>query len=230
MIKKALLLLAVAASTATPSHGATLVWQAVAGNNFDLFNGLDLPSGNLIRAGFFNLTDNEILLNSTSPAGIQFLNQNFTEFSVAHIGEGTGNTAGTFSNTDITTGALATSLAGKQIYIWAFASGDTSSDAARVTSATEHAIFYLPFAIDPEWRFPADPDLGSTSIAIRDMTDSATNTSLVAGARVVVGQLGPGTSGVTGKPNFTLAPVPEPSAALALLASVGLMAIRRRRA
>ena len=199
-----------------------------------MLNGTDLPVGSLIRAGFFDISDTIISANSTSPAGLQFLNSHFTEFGVAHMGEGVNNNSGHFANTDNLTGATATSLAGAQIYLWAFASTNNSSDAFSLSSATETGIFYLPFASNANWRFPLDPDLGSTTIGLRDLTDSATSTTLLAAARIPAGSF-PGDAGhvsaISGKPNFVLqGVVPEPaSGSFLAIAAVGFLNRRMRK-
>lgn len=232
-MKKFLTAASLVALSVSSASAATLVWSASAARNgFDMFDGTDLPVGSLVRAGFFDISDSLITQNSTSAAGLTFLNQHFTEFAVAHIGEGVGGNAGFFSNTDNLSGATATTLAGQQIYLWAFASVDNTSDALSFTTAFQTGIFYIPLASDADWKFPTDPDLGSTTIGLRDLTDTATSTTLLAGARLLAGSF-PGDAGhvssLNGKPNFVLANVPEPTSAMLLgMGALGLLARRRR--
>ncbi len=228
-MKKFLIISSIALAGSTVANAATLVWSAaLTRNGFDAADGTDLAVGSLLRAGFFNLSDQQIIDNSTTPSGVQFLNQNFTEFAVAHMGEGVNNTPGHFTNSDSNSGASAMSLAGRQIYLWAFRSADSSTDALSVSTATQHGIFYLPFATDADWRFPTDVDTGSTTIAIRDMTDTTTSTALRAETRILAGSFGPGTT-ISLRPAFTLVAVPEPSSALLALAGGTAFLLRRRR-
>jgi hypothetical protein len=222
--------LAIGAAVAGTADAATLVWSAnLVRNGFDSANGTDLAPGSLLRAGYFDLTDAQIIANSTTPAGYAFLLQHFTEFAVSHIGEGVNGTAGHFSDTDNNLTATATTLAGQQIYIWAVASSNNTSDSTKIASATQHGIFYLPLTSDADWRFPLDPLTGSTQIALRDLTDFNNSTALVPEARVLAGSFGPGTSETSGKPNFTLQVVPEPSTAIAALIGGSALLLRRRR-
>lgn len=229
-MKKLFIISSVALASFTAADAATLVWSAaLTRNGFDSFDGTNLAVGSLLRAGFFNLSDQQIIDNSTTPAGLQFLNQNFTQFAVTHMGEGVNNTPGHFTDSDSNIGAAATSVAGKQIYLWAFKSSDSSSDALSISTATEHGIFYLPFATDADWRFPTDVDTGSTTIAIRDMTDTSSVT-LRAETRILAGTFGPGRTISATAPAFTLVAVPEPSAAvLAVVGGIAFLARRRRK-
>lgn len=208
------------------AQSATLVWSAsLVGNGFDQVGGADLSAGNLIRAGFFNLPDAQISANASSIPGLQFLNAQFTEFAVAHVGEGANNNAGHFNNTDNNN---STFFPGRQIYLWAFSSLDNSTDALSFSTATQTGIFYMPLANNPNWTFPPEqPFPGSTTVTIRDLTTN--DTALRAEARIVAGSFGPGTSNVSGDPSFTLQFVPEPSAVALLGCGLGALFARRRR-
>lgn len=211
------------------AQSATLVWGASAvGNGFDEVGGADLSPGSLIRAGFFDIPDPMISANANSLPGLQFLNTHFTEYAVAHIGEGVNNLAGHFTNTDNNTTGAALTLAGQQIYLWAFKSLDNSTDAMSFATATQTGIFYIPFATDSDWRFaPEVPVPGSTAIGLRDLAVS--DTTLRPEARMLAGTFGPGTSATSGDPSFTLQFVPEPSAIALLGCGLGALFARRRR-
>jgi hypothetical protein len=215
MLRLTLLCIALAVSTA--AQAATVVWSANI-NGFDMFNGADVAVGGLVRLGTFNLTDSEITQNAQN---VPFLESHFTEFGSTTIGSG-GAPAGHFSTTTNNNSATAVTLAGSQIYVWAFSSGT-------VANSTEHGIFYMPKATDADWQFPAQVPLpGSTQIELANLTD-ATSTSLLGAAKTLVGTFGPGTSATTGKPNFTLQPVPEPASAMLLMVSGCIFGCFRRR-
>ena len=218
MLRLTLLCLSLVVCTA--AQAASVVWSATI-NGIDLASGADAPTGSLVRLGTFDITDAEIASNA-SVGNIPFLNSHFTEYGSALIGDG-ARPAGHFSTITNNNGPTAIALAGAQIYVWAFSSGT-------VAGSTEHGIFYLPKATDADWQFPAQvPFPDTTQIGLDDLTDLATSTTLKANARVVVGSFGPGTSDSTGKPNFTLVPVPEPTSAALLVAVAGLVGFIRRR-
>jgi hypothetical protein len=215
MFRLSLLCLILAMSTV--AQAASVVWSATV-NGLDSSSGADLAAGSLVRVGTFDLTDAEII---ASAFNIPFLDAHFTEFGNTVIGAG-GTAAGHFSTQSNNNSATATALAGSQIYVWAFASGT-------VANATEHGVFYMPKATDLGWQFPAVPLPGFTQIELQDLTDAASSTTLRAEARVLIGTFGPGTSNDTGKPNFTLQLVPEPTSATLLMAAAGLIGFVRRR-
>jgi len=214
MFRLSLLCLILAMSTAV--QAASVVWSATI-NGLDSSSGADLAAGSLVRVGTFDITDAEILANAFN---IPFLDAHFTQFGSAVIGDG-GRPAGHFSTISNNNSATATALTGSQIYVWAFASGT-------VATATEHGVFYMPKATDADWQFPVNLG-GFTILGLDDLTDAASSTTLRAEARVVIGSFGPGTSDSTGKPNFTLLAVPEPTSATLLMAAAGLVGFVRRR-
>jgi len=211
------LLFCVALVVSTAAQAATVVWSATI-NGFDMADGSDVASGALVRIGTFDLTDDQIAQNSQN---VPFLDGHFTEFGSTTIGSG-GAPAGHFSAITTNNTATASALAGSQIYVWAFSSGT-------VLGSTQQGIFYMPKSSDVDWQFPSQvPIPDTTQIGMDDLTD-ATSTNLRANAKVVIGAFGPGTSATTGKPNFTLQAVPEPTSATLLVAASGLIGLIRRR-
>ncbi|HET6407525.1 MAG TPA: PEP-CTERM sorting domain-containing protein, partial [Chthoniobacteraceae bacterium] len=216
-------------------QAASILFKASMDNGFTLSNGTTmLPVGSLVRLGSFNLTDSVIAQNQDNVA---FLAQNFVEFGNARIGDGVGGAAGYFQKTSsadpnpVGPGhPNGLNLANKQVYLWLFASSDNSSVAQSILTANHIGIFYLPFALDVDWQFPLDPDgvPVSTSLDISDLTTAPG--TLNASAEVVVGsETLTAAGGTLNSPNFALHFVPEPSAATAVIASIGLLALRRRR-
>lgn len=215
--------LALASFLVTSSQGATIVWGAAADNGLSLANGSNLGIGNLVRVGTFNITDSVIQANA---GNIAFLNSHFIEFGNTRIGQGVGGIAEHFQMTSVANGgAGGLNIAGAQLYIWAFASDDNSTVANSIATATQLGIFYFDKAVDAEWGVPLTEPDGFTDI---ELTELSNGSALANGAHVLVGSFPDGTSDTTGAANFGLA-VPEPSAATAVIASVGLLALRRRR-
>jgi hypothetical protein len=206
------------------SQGATILWAALDENGLSLANGSNLGVGNLVRVGTFDITDGVIAANA---GNIAFLNSHFIEFGNARIGDGALGFPEHFSKQSVAdSGPSGLNIVGAQIYMWAFASTDNSTVANSISTAFQLGIFYMEKAIDADWAVPVqDPLPGSTTI---ELTDLSNVNVLATGAHVVVGSFPDGTSDATGAPNFGLA-VPEPSAAMAMVASVGLLALRRRR-
>ena len=225
-MKKIFCVLLAAANLVTVGQAASIItWGASADNGFSLANGSNLAIGNLVRIGTFNITDDAIIANG---GDIAFLNSHFIEYGNARIGDNVGGLAEHFAaNSSANAGSSGLNIAGEQIYIWALASTDNSSVGASVATAFQLGIFYLDQATDARWTIPVEEPLpGATNL---DLTDLSNGNVLANGAHVLVGSFPNGTSDQPGNaPNFGLA-VPEPSAITAVIASVGLLALRRRR-
>lgn len=228
MFKRVALLIGLVFAGSFYSSAATVVWGAAQNNGFSMTNGSELPAGNLVRLGtFMNMSDDEI---RSAASDITFLNSRFIEAGNARIGDGLMGAPSNFSavsNPNTGSGPNGLNITGAQIYLWAFASGDNSSVAQSIATATQIGIFYLDKAVDSRWAFPAqDPVPGSTSIDLSDLTDLP-GTSLVTGAHLVYGEFPKGSSAAGGAPNFGL--IPEPSSVLLLAAGTLALAGRRRR-
>lgn len=219
-MKRSILALSLAVCFAPLSNAATVIWSAIQDNGFSLADGSNLTAGNLVRVGSFNISDSVIAANA---GNIAFLNSHFVEFGNARIGD--GQAAGAPEHFDARSEADVGAILGNQIYLWVFASTDKSSVAGSIATAFQNGIFYLSELTNGEWAFPDDESL--VTIDLSDLTDASGN-ALVNGAAVVVGDFPKGTSDLSTKANFGLA-VPEPSTATAVIASVGLLALRRRR-
>ncbi len=209
------------------SNAASIVLNAgLTRNGFDEFSGDDLDAGNLIRTGFFDVSDSEIIANKDN---LVYLTTHFREFDSVAVGTGVnsihGHISGTFTNT---TPADVSFLNGKQIYVWALSSADTSSEAQALATIQEHAIMYLPFALDSDWAFGDDLS-PARNPSMRDLTVDGNGDALSPNARLLIGTFGPGTSEASGKPNFTLQVVPEPTTVGLIFAAAGFIGLARRR-
>jgi hypothetical protein len=224
-MKRILSSLLVAASLVSAGHAASIVWGASLDNGLSLANGTNLPIGNLVRVGSFDISDAVIAANA---GNISFLNSHFTEFGNARIGDGLVPVIAEHFSATSHANSVTLNIAGNQTYIWALASTDNTTVSSSIATAFQLAILYFDKATNSEWAIPpeTDPETQNT-IDISDLTNAGGNV-LLPGAHVVVGSFPDGTSDATGAPNFGLA-VPEPSAAIATVASVGLLALRRRR-
>lgn len=202
------------------------MWGALIDNGISLANGSNVGAGNLIRVGTFDISDAQIAANA---GNIAFLNSHFTEFGNTRFGIGVPVSAANehfFTSSTANSGPSGLDIQGDQIYIWALASTDNTSVATSIATAFQLGIFYMDKAVDADWAVPVEDQIpNDTNI---DLTNLSNGNSLAVGANVVVGSFPNGTSDASGAPNFGLA-VPEPSAATAVIASIGLLALRRRR-
>jgi hypothetical protein len=194
-------------------------------NGFSLADGSNLAVGNLVRIGTFDITDGVIAANA---GNIAFLNSHFIEFGNARIGDGFG-VAEHFSKESIAnSGPSGLNIQGAQFYIWALASTDNTSVSSSIATAFQLAVLYFDQGIDPHWTVPAQTIPEPLPFTI-DVTNLSNGAVLANGAHVVIGSFPDGNSDQAPfAPNFGLS-VPEPSAATAVIASVGLLALRRRR-
>ena len=107
----------------------TVDWGAQNSNGLGTSGGAELPTGDSIRIGTFNLTDAQIQQNQFN---VNFLNASFIEFGAAAVGDVFGVPALWAAHTTGSTDALG--LNGRPIYYWAF-------DASTLGAATQQGIF-----------------------------------------------------------------------------------------
>lgn len=201
---------------ARPLTAATLNWSAAIDHGFSQTDGTELPTGSLVRLGWFRhsvsgepMTDADI----QALAGVvSLLEASFVEVASTTLGSGLGGSvAGHFAaSSTVDTSATGLNVEGRQMYLWVL-------NAASIGTATQQAILYWSLSdttTNPDgsadvpgtrWVFPMQGPPGATTI---DLTDLTTGTgALAAGARVVAGSYPGGTSSTTGAANFSLAEI-----------------------
>src|ERR1043166_7967390 len=83
----------------TQAKAATVNWSAQADRAAVLADGTNgVPQGDLIRLGYFDITDSAIAANATN---VTFLDSHFVEFGSGAIGDGSG-VDGTFTEVSAT--------------------------------------------------------------------------------------------------------------------------------
>jgi hypothetical protein len=228
---KKFLLAFLAAALLGNVHAATIVVEADDDNGFSRESGANLLKGNLVRVGYFDISDSVIATNKDN---VGFLDSHFVEFGIAHIGD-TYNIDEHFASVVNRNTAGGSSFDNKQIALWVFAANNPNSADTFVNiqgkGILEHGIFYADMAQAPTWRIRPEAEIpNATTIDITDLTNAA-GTGLSPAGRVVVGTFPNGASDALMAPNFGLVTiVPEPSTVLALLGGAGLLFFRRRRA
>ena len=158
------------------SRAATVNWAAGIDTGFADSTGAALAQNNLLRIGYFNtLNDTAVMaLRIPTVANVSALNADFVEFGEARIGDVFGvaaafQKASTFLySANPTFDKTGTVLAQhQQMYVWAFKATNNTSLATVLTSVTEQAIIYKPFASSANWKWPASDTL-STNIDISE--------------------------------------------------------------
>lgn len=222
------LALMVLVSRATLSEAANSTIGS--GNTYNLLTLGDLttllPQGDLIRLGAFldgGGAEQSFAWIQSNKDNVPALLASFVEFNPLPATPGTSRSSyftgslfpgfnGYWSNSQIDS-ASTLGLAGKQIFLWVL---DVASPSNYAT-ATEHGVFYADDAQVLSWAFPNDLSTPqSTTIALDDLTDTASHNSLLASAKVPIGSFTPSGTGSNG--TFNLYAIPEPHA----LALVGL--------
>ena len=215
------ILLAITCSVTLSSlHAATVNWGAINDTGLANASGVALAQGNLVRLGYFTISDSAVVIAKTNLAT---LNAAWKSIADATVGTGTGADA-TFT---VATSPAVLSGAdfGHQIYLWTL-------NASTVAAATQQAIFYEPAANNSAWTFPSS-NAGnlSTTIDIGQAKTSLGGVFLAGGyqaSNASVSAIFGGPAGAVQLESVT--PVPEPSTflvgAFAAMAAVGL---RKRR-
>lgn len=190
--------------------------------------GDDLQIGtSVLVGGFESLTSAQVRENAQD---YNFLLENFAIWGGTQIGAG-DTPEGLFSP-EIPLVNSVPSLAGKQIYILVVAGTNNSTPQASLFSAFQVGLYYFDMALNANWAFPSDAGApGFTTIDIADLTVDNAGTTLKEGAQVVLGGFGADDNNtIEGAKNFSLAAVPEPSAAVLLgLTLAGVAGFWRRR-
>ena len=194
------------------------------GGGLGTSSGADLPTGSLVRLGYFDLSDQSII---DMQGDIGLLDEFFTLIAEATVGffggeteldeegavtsfnEGANRSAdGAFAH-QVTFDAVPLGRDGQRLVMWAF-----NSDA--ITTATEFGIF-----ADNDWVTPTLLTLGTDLSTVDPAKD------------LYVGEKGPEVSGTVGGELNKLIPiggvVPEPSAAVLTLMGLAALAFCRRR-
>ncbi len=231
-MKNTLLLSSLVVATASTASAVNFSVNAAVNSGFALSDGTDLPVGSLVLFGAFSISDSQITANSGS---LSFLNSNFIQIGSAVIGqgnpaEGAGPSdpvnAGLFYGDafNVNTTASGLNVSGLKLYYWVF-------NSSSVGSATQHGIFSSTLS---SWTIPSGDggglDLAVINTDIADLTVGQEGNELAGTAKILIGGFGSGINQAGGGRDFTLAAIPEPSAAVALAgaAILGFAATRRR--
>lgn len=192
------------------------------GSPLGLSSGTDLPTGSLIRFGYFTISEAEVLAKFDQ---LTLLDGCFVELASTHVGEFGGSTVlntdftiqshtggsmfpapGAFAH-NVTFDAAAMNLVGTtRFWIWAFNSGT-------LPTATEHGMFS-----DETW---ATSSFGTATYDVGDPSPSDPNDIYYATEGPEQSSIGMGTLN-------KLQAIPEPTAGALALAGLGLLFRRRR--
>ena len=236
-MKRLCLALLTIAITATAARSATIVWSATNGERnylVDVLGTQFIPDGSLVRLGWFDpgYTDDNIRSDAFTLAGRMNLEQNFNELDFTRTPAtvlGTPRPGSFADSVDV----LDPTLAGKQLVMLAYVSGDNSSHAQSLATVLQMGAFYMDGEADPSWRIPSDvPVPGQTTIDIGNLNGNqagAKTADLAPGARIPLGEYTAGDElNSAGSRSFALAAVPEPSTALLACGAGAVLLLRRR--
>lgn len=191
-------------------NASTVNWGATIDNGLATSNGVALPQGDLVRLGYFTISNAAIRAGA---GNLTLLNTSFVQYAAGAIGDGGLGLPGFFSDASINND---TSFAGHAIYYWVF-------NASSLASSTQTGIFT---STNTAFVFPSDtpvPGLTTTDI---DQVDKNGN-GIIVGSYNATGSIGAG-----GAPFYNLMAVaPEPGTyALFMLgtAAMSLVAFRKR--
>jgi hypothetical protein len=199
--------------TALAARGATVNWSAQINTGLIDSSSSALAQGNWLLIGYFGtLSDAQVANDALTLSGISTLQGDFHLFASTTVGTGT-SAAASFS---LSSAPLYSSLSGftpsSQIYFWALKSTNNTSLSTALSTATQTAIGYVPFANLSTWQFPAADASAAKTIDISDLANA--NRQILAGS-YVSGNTAALTS-TFGTPNHALqlanvSTVPEPS-------------------
>ncbi|MDB6004235.1 MAG: hypothetical protein JWR15_1222 [Prosthecobacter sp.] len=231
MKNKLALLIASIAFLNADTYAATVTWGDINDTALIDAGGALLTQGNYVRIGYFGtLSNSQIQTDAQTTAGIALLNADFHEFATTKIGQGTG-TDGLFSINSTPTYASLTGFSpNSQIYFWALDATNNTSLTTALSSITQTAIGYVPFANNGQWQFPASDIAPAKGIDLSDLS----NANRVVLAGTYVSGTTASVTAVLGSPNHALqlssvTAAPEPSRVMLLGLSVLGLIWRRRR-
>lgn len=170
---------------AISARAAQVTWGAQVSNGLGTADGSDLPVGNLVRLGTFNISDSTIAANAKN---VTYLNSHFIEFAHAANGDNVSGHKAHWA-ADSSNSSTSLGVANIRIYYWAF-------NSSSLTTATQIGIFTAP--TNSRWQFPADSAVPNTTTT--DLSDVPHD-----GSGILVGSFGIGTSDLSGARLFNLA-------------------------
>lgn len=212
MIKKAfsplLGVLAIVAGLSGEANASTVNWGATISNGLATSNGVALPTGDLVKLGYFTISNAAI---RSSASDLTLLNTSFVQYASGAIGDGGLGLPGFFSDASINNNPT---FAGRAIYYWVF-------NASTLEASTQTGIFT---STNPAFVFPSDtPVPGATTTDINQVDQNANG--IIIGSYNATGSIGAG-----GAPFYNLAVIPEPSSYVLLAlagAAVAVSALRK---
>ncbi len=227
---KILPVIVICVANVTACHAASVSWGAAIDTGIIDTSGAALATQNVVRIGYFGtFTNQQVQANALTPSGITALNSDWHQFAQSTIGTNTFS-PGSFSESS---SPLYSSLPGftpsSQIYFWALKSSDPVNNP--LTTVTQTAIGYVPFANLPAWRFPASDVSPGVSIDISQLSNA--NSVLLAGTYISASSssLNP----IFGTANHAVqlanvSAVPEPSSfAIGVITALAAVGSRNRR-
>ena len=206
--------------TLSSLHAATVNWGAINDTGLATASGAALPQGNLVRLGYFTISDSAVVAAKTNLATL-----NAAWRSIADATVGTGTNADATFTVATSPAVLSGADFGHQIYLWTL-------NAPTVAAATQQAIFYEPTANNTAWTFPSS-NAGNLSTTVDiGQAKSSLGGVFLAGVyqanNAAVSSIFGGPAGAVQLESVS--PVPEPSTFLVgAFAAMAGVSLRRRR-